>query len=132
MTPPSNAGHSSNEAAVQADGPNRFILRYPPRMDLEPQVSLVAALQRTVGAQPVRELILSLAGVNYINSVGLGAIFTLRKHIANGGGRMVLCDVGPGIDRLLKIVNMPALIPLLADVDEARGYLERQDPPEQA
>lgn len=126
---------------VTADGQQRYIVAFPanysdrplpPRAAGEaaaPPNVLVAALQDALTnggkgpTKPTGGVILDLAGVEYMNSAGIGAIFSLRKYAKANGARMVAARPTPSIIRLLNTVNLPSLIPVASDLDEARKVL---------
>jgi anti-anti-sigma factor len=68
-------------------------------------------------------VVLDLDGVTYINSAGLGAIFVLRKFAMEAGAKLVLARPTAAIRRLLDTANIPTLIPVTDDLDEARRVL---------
>ena len=72
-------------------------------------------------------LVLDMAKVEFVNSAGLGAIFSLRKHAQSGGSKLVLARPSPAIRRLLETVNVQALMPIADDLDEARRLAEKSD-----
>jgi len=91
-------------------------------------VEAVKAAVRTSGKTPAEAIaggiILDLAEVEYMNSGGLGAIFALRKFARENNARMVVARPTPTITRLLDTANVPALIPVVAGLDEARNVLK--------
>ncbi len=93
-------------------------------MEWRARVDLVDALRAGLAGQALRELIVSLEGVDYLNSAGIGAIFSLRQYLSQAGAKMVVCGANPTIARLLNTVNLPQLIPVVGDVAAARELLE--------
>ena len=78
---------------------------YPAEMAWRARVELVDSLIAVTGGQSPVELILDLGEVDFLNSAGVGAIFSVRKHVIDGGGRMVACNAKPVIQRLLATVK---------------------------
>ena len=115
----------SSAASVEACGPGRFVLNCPSEMAWHARVELVETLTGEIGGQMPIELILDLGGVEFLNSAGIGAIFSVRKHVIGGGGKIVMCNVRPIIRRLLVTVNLPALIPVLGDLGGAQALLDQ-------
>ena len=116
----------TSEASVEACGPGRFVLKCPPEMAWHARVELVGTLTGAIGGQMPIELILDLSGVEFLNSAGIGAIFSVRKHVIGGGGKVVMCNVRPIIRRLLNTVNLPALMPVLPDLGGAHAQLDQR------
>jgi anti-anti-sigma factor len=71
--------------------------------------------------------VLDLAEVTYINSAGIGAIFSLRKYAMEADARLVVARPRPAIQRMLKTVNLPELIPMVDSLDKARQVIAQQD-----
>lgn len=66
-----------------------------------------------------RRLILDLAAVDYISSVGLRAFILAAKRLSPLGGRIVLCAPQARIRQLLDIAGFASLFPIAATRDEA-------------
>lgn len=131
---------------VVEDGGQRYIVcfphdydkaqtsaKQPPEGTHEPRPAagdLVEALKGALidsGKPPETALaggiILDLSGTEYMNSSGLGAIFSLRKFAKSNHARMVIAGATAMISRLLETVNVPALIPVVPNLVEARKVL---------
>jgi len=93
-------------------------------MEWKARVDLVDTLRQATAGAELAQLIVSLEGVTCINSAGIGSLFTLRKYLSQHGGAMVVCGANPAVTRLLETVNLPALIPTVADLQAARNFLE--------
>ena len=109
--------------SVASEGEGRFIISCPEELEWDARVNLVEALRQTVNAGKLRSVILDLGGVKYINSAGLGAIFSLRKYAQTAGAAMIVARPGLAIQRLLDTVNLPALVPVAKSLEEAREKL---------
>ena len=120
----SETKQTPRETAVESIGQGRFLLKCPSEMAWRARVELVESLTETTGGQMPIEVILDLGGVDFLNSAGIGAIFSVRKHVVDGGGTVVICNARPVIRRLLATVNLPALVPTLTDAGEARRFLD--------
>ena len=69
-------------------------------------------------------LVLDFAKVQYLSSQAIGIILTLNKKLAAspaGGGRLVLCGVGPQLMQLLKITRLDRILTIKADQKDAVG-----------
>ncbi len=115
---------SQCQTAVEFLGQGRFLLKCPSEMAWRARVELVDSLTAATGGQTPIDLILDLGGVDFLNSAGIGAVFSIRKHVVDRGGRVVACGARPVIRRLLATVNLPALVPTLDDVSSACGFLD--------
>ena len=111
------------DVSVTPDGEGRFIVTCPAEMQWKAREDLLNALIRASAGQAVRGVILDMGPVVSISSAGLGGIFMLRKHVLNLGGRVIVARPSISIQRLLKTINLEALMPIVPAIDEARQWL---------
>ena len=69
-------------------------------------------------------LVFDLAGLEYITSAGLRSIFRAQKGMAERGGRAVLLNPTPQVQKVLDIVKVADLAVLFRNVQELDGYLD--------
>lgn len=113
------------ELSVKPDGEGRFVIYCPSRMEWNERVDLVSHLQDATGERPLSGVIIDLQNVTYINSAGLGALFSLRKFAKDRGAKVAVARPNAMISRLLDTVNLAALVPVAASLDEARTLLDQ-------
>ncbi len=58
----------------------------------------------------VRYLILDFSSVEGLSSLMLGKILMLRSEMASKGGALVLCGLGPELQRLLSITKVDQIL----------------------
>ena len=75
-------------------------------------------------ASDVRSLVLDLAGLEYISSAGIRSIFKARKALAARGGKVVVANVQPQIQKVFDIVKAMPTTDIFASVAEADAYLD--------
>lgn len=81
------------------------------------ELDLVVAeeFRRTVDSElerrQIRNLVINLAGVSFIDSSGLGAILGRYKRIAQGGGRISIAAPRPPVRKILELSGFPRLMP---------------------
>ena len=109
------------ELSVKPDGEGRYLISCPSRMEWNERLDIVAQLQAAAGDAPFASVIVDLHNVTYINSAGLGAIFSLRKFAGERGAKVVVTRPNAMLSRLLDTVNLAALVPVTASLDEARA-----------
>ncbi|MFP4356268.1 MAG: STAS domain-containing protein [Phycisphaerae bacterium] len=112
---------------VVSEGQGRFILQCPEELEWSARVDLVEQITAQARPNEVRGIILDLAEVTYINSAGIGAIFSLRKFALDNEAVLVVARPRPAIQRMLKTVNLPDLIPMVDSMAEAREKIDAQD-----
>jgi anti-anti-sigma factor len=111
------------QASITPDREGRFIVSCPVEMEWLVRADLVEAFKSATKGQAVQGVIIDMGGVAFINSAGLGAIFSLRKHLKGLGAAMVMARPSVTITRLLTTVNMPALVPVADSMEQARRQL---------
>lgn len=70
-----------------------------------------------------QRLALSLADVTFMDSAGISALLTVQQDVARHGGRLVLFDVPRRIDQLFDVIGMRSIVPIAANLSEAREVL---------
>jgi anti-sigma B factor antagonist len=72
-----------------------------------------------------RYFVLNLAGVDYIDSSGLGQIITIWTSIRNKGGHMIVLNPNQRVQRLFEITHLSSVFEILRDeadaIKHARG-----------
>ena len=68
-------------------------------------------------------LVLDLSEVEFMASVGIGALVMVRKRIAAKKGQLVLCGVQPAVESVLRMMAIQKIIPIEADVDAAAAKI---------
>lgn len=66
-----------------------------------------------------KTLILSLDGVIYMNSAGLGIIIDTYKKFKENKGRMILCDLMPDISKLFEVTRINRFLEIYDSEKEA-------------
>lgn len=73
---------------------------------------------------PIRSLVLDLAGLDYISSAGVRSIFKARKALAARGGKVVVVNPKPQIQKVFDVVKAVPLDEIFSSVQEADAYLD--------
>jgi anti-sigma B factor antagonist len=63
-----------------------------------------------------RKLVLDLAGVNYLNSMGIGALVSIYTMYTKDNGRIKLCQIGKSIQNTFVITKLVSIF----DIEETR------------
>ncbi len=66
-------------------------------------------------ASPQPQIVIDLAGVDYISSAGLRSILQLVKHAGAHGGRVGLFGLQPHVLEVMEISGFPSLLDLYPD-----------------
>ncbi|NLT96518.1 MAG: anti-sigma factor antagonist [Clostridia bacterium] len=68
--------------------------------------------------KPIKNLILDLSEVNFIDSSGLGAILGRYKLLQQRGGRMSIWGAKPSVFRILDLSGIMKIIPVLKTTED--------------
>jgi anti-anti-sigma factor len=66
-----------------------------------------------------RGLVLNLANVESLSTAMVGRLVALQRRVETGGGRLVLCGLGPFLVEIFKVLNFTQLAPIFRDEPEA-------------
>jgi anti-anti-sigma factor len=117
------------EIHVERDGSTIYVsLRG--RLDVLSAEELRAAYGGWGGHQ-VRDFVVDLAGVEYMDSTGMGALLGLVRRAEEGGGQAYLHSTPPQVQSLFDLTHLHLVLPLYANREQAiarhqRDVQERQ------
>lgn len=73
-------------------------------------------------AEGVKDLILDLCEVNYLNSMGLGVLAATLKKIQKSGGRMVISRLSPSVEELFELTRITKVFNIRSSHEEALEF----------
>jgi anti-anti-sigma factor len=73
---------------------------------------------------PPHALVLDLGGLAYISSAGIRSIFKARKALAAHGGKLLVVNPQPQIQKVFDLVKAVPLGDIFASTAEADAYLD--------
>ncbi len=111
----------SIEIAPVGNGSQRVSLAG--RLDTHTYGDLDQQLAPVLGSS-IQSLILDLAGLDYISSAGVRSIFKARKALAARGGKVVVVNPKPQIQKVFDVVKAVPLDEIFSSVEEADAYLD--------
>ena len=76
-------------------------------------------------ASGVQSLLLDLAHLEYVSSAGVRSIFRARKLLSERGGKVVLANAQPQVQKVFDIVKAVPLSEIFRSVEDADAYLDR-------
>lgn len=95
------------------------VLRLAGEIDLRTSPELRETLLDLIEQRPAR-IILDLAGVDYIDSSGVGTIVELKRKAMRNSSKVVLVTLQPRVRSLFEITRLDNFFDIAADIDEAR------------
>ncbi|HLX49447.1 MAG TPA: STAS domain-containing protein [Streptosporangiaceae bacterium] len=97
----------------------RAVVTLSGELDVADAASVVAAFEMAVARQC--EIIVDLAGLEFIDSSGLAALARVRKQARHAGGDVLLAAPQQQVLRVLALTRMLDDFSVHASVDEAAG-----------
>ena len=79
---------------------------------------LQAELMKIV-SKPGREIILSMEGINFIDSSGFRAIMAIVNQASKAGSHFRICDVSQEVYELLKLMKLSFVFEISPEKDKA-------------
>lgn len=90
---------------------------------------LAEEVTRYLGARPgARAVVLNMAGISFVNSAGLGALFQLCARLRQHEARLLLAHVPPVVLRMFYAVGLDRLAGIATDVADAVRLAEAAPP----
>lgn len=111
----------SIEIAPPSNGNQRVALAG--RLDTHTYGDLDQQLAPVLGSS-IQSLVLDLAGLDYISSAGVRSIFKARKALSARGGKVVVVNPKPQIQKVFDVVKAVPLDEIFSSVQEADAYLD--------
>jgi anti-anti-sigma factor len=105
------------DVTVATETPDVVVLTLTGELDLATAKTFKSEItERQAGG---RLLVLNLAGVEFCDSTGLGALAGLHRRAVTIGGDLRLAGLQPGVEHVLKLTGVSAVIPIFSDVPAA-------------
>src|SRR5215813_2063094 len=67
-------------------------------------------------------IVVDMAGVDFIASIGIRHLVMAAKAIARGAGKMVLLSPTPMVTEVLHVSGLEQILPIVKSEDEARAF----------
>jgi anti-sigma B factor antagonist len=109
------------------EGDGHVVVALRGELDIADAVSVAAALA-AVAARDL-EIIVDLAGLEFIDSSGVAALARGRKLARHAGGDLLLAAPQQQVLRVLTLTRLIEVFPVHASVDEAAGRAGRSQRP---
>lgn len=94
------------------------------RLNNDTVAALDQELDRIAADLSVSVVVLDLAGLDYISSVGLRSIFRLQKMMAARSGKALVINPRPQVQKVFEIVNATDISAVFINDQELDDYLD--------
>jgi stage II sporulation protein AA (anti-sigma F factor antagonist) len=105
-------------------GRKALIVRLKGELDHHTADVVKSRMEEAIVSKDVRNIILSLRDLAFMDSSGLGVILGRYKQISAKGGKMVVCDVSPAVHRLFELSGLFKIIAVQDNEKSALSSLE--------
>ncbi|HZW68656.1 MAG TPA: anti-sigma F factor antagonist [Pseudogracilibacillus sp.] len=89
---------------------NVLIVRLEGEIDHHESIQLREQWQEYLQKNGIVHVVLNLAGVNFMDSSGIGVVLGRYKEVISKGGELVVCHVTPPVERLFKMAGIYKII----------------------
>jgi len=87
-----------------------MVVRLIGELDHHSAVKTRAELDALLRDETIRELVLDLAGLTFMDSSGIGVIIGRYKLMTGRGGNMTIQKPGPAVDKLLRMSGVYGIV----------------------
>ena len=105
------------------DEPRGKVLKLGGQLDTDTAPELTPTISGLRQGTP-DVLILDLAGLTYISSAGLRCVFQLKKLMQSSGGRFVIREPSPQVQKVFDIVKAVPVKSVFSSAEELDAYLD--------
>ena len=105
------------ELSLQPQSDRLGITVNAPRIDAQAAVKFKDAVHTACGNDH-SWIILDLTNVDFVDSSGLGAIVSIKKHIGKGR-RVDLASLGPAVEKVFRLTRMDSVFRIYPTLDDA-------------
>ncbi len=91
----------------------RLVLALNGDLDLTTAKALTEALDGLLRHYPLRQVVLDLGEVSFVDSSGLGVILGRYRRLRSAGRELSLVGVRPAVRAVLEVAGIPSLMPVV-------------------
>lgn len=103
---------------------NSLVVRFKGELDHHTSRLFREQVERELGKNEVRNLVLNLKELSFMDSSGIGAILGRYRKVEGKGGRMAICCPNPHVKKILQIGGILKIIGLYNNEEEALASME--------
>jgi anti-anti-sigma factor len=99
------------------------LIRLSERLDIDGTIKIGPRLTEYTNGDDLL-IILDLAEVDFLASIGIRMLVTTAKSIMSHGGRVVILNPLPSVGEVLELTGITQAIPIFRDLEEAKNQLK--------
>jgi anti-sigma B factor antagonist len=88
-------------------------------LDISVSEAFKDAVLERYGTATVRDLLLDLDRVTFMDSKAIGVMVSIRKAVVARGGRLGLCNLHPHVRKIIQVVTLGTLFDAFPDRETA-------------
>lgn len=100
-----------------------LIVRLQGELDQHVADDLRQAVEKELSREIADKILLSLEGLTFMDSSGLGVILGRYRRLSEAGGKMAACCLNSQLTRIFELAGLNRLMPVYATEDEALAQL---------
>lgn len=81
-------------------------------LDHHTAATLKEQIESELAQGVVRDVVLDLSGLAFMDSSGLGVLLGRYKHLARWQGKMMACGLQPPVEKVFRLSGLERLIPV--------------------
>jgi stage II sporulation protein AA (anti-sigma F factor antagonist) len=115
----------SFEVSLQIEfehGRKALIVRLKGELDHHTAEAVKARMEEAIERGGFQNIVLSLKELDFMDSSGIGVILGRYRQINSKGGKLIVCDVNPSVQRLFQLSG---LFKILSIEDNERAAISR-------
>ncbi|MFH1045693.1 MAG: STAS domain-containing protein [Candidatus Omnitrophota bacterium] len=93
-------------------------------IDVDTQEQLEEELKEIIN-ENTRAIILDMAGVDYISSIGIRVVFWAKKELHKKNASFAMTNLQPQIKKVFEIMRILPMIDIFDDMPEADKYIDQ-------
>lgn len=100
-----------------------LVVRLEGELDVCGAAEFRTAVDEALAATGAKHILLNMCGVSFIDSSGLGVILGRYRQIAQLGGKILVVQIKPQVQRIFELAGLMKLVTIYQSEDQALELL---------
>ncbi len=105
-------------------GPAWIVARMSGELDLSSAADFREKVDLELRRAGVPNLILSLRGLDFVDSTGLGSVLGRHRQVTSSGGKLILTDIPPKVMSMIEMAGLASVLSIARTQEEALRFLD--------